>query len=138
MSIREFQFVGPAEPPRARTASLIDFAAAFVAAVIAFPFPFARAVLPVPIFVDSILLSIIVVHVLYCWLTLGLLGRTPGMFLLDLGPGPKRPGLAAALLWALGSSLAFWPTVLGVRGAYDPETGPAARMSRIRIGSTKA
>lgn len=138
MSIREFQFVGSADKSRARTASLIDFAAAFVAAVIAFPFPFARAALPVPIFVGSILLSIVVVHVLYCWLTLGLLGRTPGMFLLDLGPGPKRPGLAAALVWALGSSIAFWPTALGFRGAYDPETGPAARMSRIRIGSTKA
>ncbi len=141
MSYREFDVVGPAEPSRARVAALIDFGAGVIAAVIAFPFPFARATLPLLVFVASILLSIVVVHVAYVALTLRIFGRTPGMFLLDLGPqsGPdqSRPSLARSLAWALGASIAFWPTVFMVASAYDPRGGTAARMSGIEIRSTK-
>lgn len=136
MSLREFETGPLADPAKARIAALIDFGAGLVAAVIAFPFPFARAALPVPVFVVSILLSIVVVHELYCALALTFLGRTPGMYLLDLGPDP-RPRLGAAVAWALGASIAFWPTVFGVRSVFDPATGLSARLSGVQTRSTR-
>jgi len=138
VSYREFDVAGPAEPSRARVAALLDFGASFVVAVIAFPFPFARATLPLPIFVASILASIVVVHIAYCGLTLRIFGRTPGMYLLDLGPQLGRPSLGRAMLWGMGQSIAFWPTVFGAPTSFDPETGTSARMSGIEIGSTKS
>lgn len=137
MSYRDFTVIDTADPARVRGAALLDFAAAFVVGMIAFPFPFVRAVLPTLFFVGSILLTIVVAHIIYCALTLRILGRTPGMFLLDLGPERGRPSWGRALLWGLGESVAFWPTALGVTRVYDPETGTPARMSGIEIGSTK-
>jgi len=137
VSYREFDVIGPAETSRVRVAALLDFGASFVVAVIAFPFPFARATLPLPIFVASILATIVVVHIAYCGLTLRVFGRTPGMFLLDLGPQLGRPALGRAMLWGVGESVAFWPTVFGAVGSFDPETGTPARMSGIEIGSTR-
>jgi len=137
VSYREFVVSGPADPSRVRIAALLDFGAAFVVAVIAFPFPFARATLPLPVFVASILATIVVMHAAYCGLTLRVFGRTPGMFLLDLGPQLGRPTLGRATLWGIGESAAFWPTVFGAARTFDPETGTPARMSGIEIGSTK-
>lgn len=137
MSLREFQVHAVAEAGRVRGAALIDFGASFVLAVLAFPFPFARAALPVPVFVASILASIVVVHVAYCAFTLRLIGRTPGMYLLDLGPRSRPVGWGRAWLWGLGASVAFWPTVAGAATAFDPRTGIPARMSGIETGSTK-
>ncbi len=136
MSLSRFETGPLADPARARIAALIDFGAGLVAAVIAFPFPFARAALPLPVFVVSIVVSIVVVHELYLALTLMFLGRTPGMYLLDLGPDP-RPRLGAAVSWAVGASLAFWPTVFGVRPAFDPATGLPARLSGVQTRSTR-
>jgi len=138
VSYRRFEITGDAEPSRVRTAALLDAGAATMVAMIAFPFPIVRALFPVAVFVASILVSIVVAHVLYCALTMRFAGRTPGMFFLDLGPVGGAPALGRALLWGLGASVSFWPTVLGMRTAFDPETGTCARISGIEIGSTQS
>lgn len=137
MSYRTFETAGRPDPGRVRSAALVDAVAATVLAMIAFPFPIVRALVPVAVFVAGVLSSIVVVHVLFCALTLRFVGRTPGMFFLDLGPEGGVPSLGRAFAWGLGASAAFWPTVFGAAGAYDPVSGIPARMSGIETASTR-
>lgn len=129
----DFVTAGPAAAGRVRSAALVDGAAAFLLAVLAFPFPIARALLPLPVFVASIIGVIAVVHVAYVAITLMLWGRTPGMYLLDLGVSDARPAFPDAVRFAAGASCAFWPTVLRVETAFDAEDGWPARFSGLSV-----
>lgn len=128
-SISTFSPVGPAAPGRARAAQLIDFGAAFIVAVVAFPFPFARAALPVPAFVGSIIGTIVVTHGLFVSATLVAWGRTPGMWLLDLAPAGERVRFGAAVRYGLGAVCALLPAAFGAVPLYDPVSGLPARFS---------
>lgn len=134
-SLGRFEVSGSADPKRYRTATGVDFVAATMIAMIAFPFPILRAMLAVPVFVASILLAIVVVHFAYVAAALMLWGRTPAMYLLDLGLRGGRPSISGAGLWALGALLDFWPTVLGVRSSESYER-LADRISGLALGST--
>jgi hypothetical protein len=114
---------------------MLDAAVALVAAVIVFPFPFARAFLSIPLFVAAILVTIVVVHVLYLTVALIVWGRTPGMFLLDMGTSPRPVGLMRALRWSAGSALGLVPGFLSTR-PLDPECGMPARFAGLVTRST--
>ncbi len=132
----EFTPVGPADRRRVRNSAISDFAVAFLLAVLAFPFPVVRQLLPIPVFVASIVGTVVVTHVLYLSVFAMAWGRTPTMFLLELGLSEKRLGVAHAFVWAATSSLGFWPLLLGF-AAGDPETGLAARISDVRVVATR-
>lgn len=142
--ITSYEDVGPAQPRAIRSATAIDVVGAAVIAMVLYPQPAARAAImgrgfPVWVFVLSLLLSIVVVYAIYEAATLLIWARTPGMYLMDLGLKPTgRPGVGAAILWALGWTIAFLPTLFGFKRAYAAETGIAARMSGLAIASTKA
>lgn len=126
---------GPADPGRYRIASIIDFAASVVLAMLAFPFPIVRASVAPPVFVALILVAIVVVHVLYLSVTVSVWGRTPGMYLLELGMTSGRTSPARALAWGFGAVLEFVPRAVGipVGGAVG---GLASRISGLEPGST--
>lgn len=134
-SLSEYTTGAAADASRARLAHVLDAAVALVAAVIAFPFPFARAVLSVPLFVAAILLTIVVVYVLYLTVALVAWGRTPVMFLLDLGTSPRPVGLARAFRWSAGSALGLLPGLVSSR-LLDPEVGMPARFAGLTTCST--
>ncbi|MDZ4065035.1 MAG: hypothetical protein U1E22_10270 [Coriobacteriia bacterium] len=131
----EYETTGPAQPGRVRSASVVDYAAAVVIGVIIFPFPIVRAYVSVWVFVVSILVVIGVAHALYIGLTSVLLGRTPGMYLFDLGFGGERPGAYRAMMWGFGSAVVFWPSLIVSRFAH-PERGIPAMMSGVRVRAT--
>lgn len=130
----DFSPLGPAEPKRARNAAVFDFFVAFLVAVLAYPFPVMRSLLALPVFVASILATIVVGHVLYLTLFAMAWGRTPAMYLLDLGLSDGRLGGRRALVWAATTSLSFWPLVFGGTSG-DPGTGLAARLSGVSVVS---
>lgn len=132
----DFEPGGPAEPARSRLAAVVDFAGAFLLAVLAFPFPVARATLPLPVFVAAILATIVVTHVLYLTFFVLAWRRTPGMYLLELGLAGKTPRLADAFVWAASSSLAFWPQVFRSRAGH-PSQGLPARLSGLETVASK-
>ncbi|MDP2401027.1 MAG: hypothetical protein Q8M66_03530, partial [Actinomycetota bacterium] len=126
---------GAADFSRARLAQVLDAAAALAVAAIIFPFPFARAVLPVPAFVATIFLTVGLVHVLYLVAALLAWGRTPAMFLLDLGVSPHPVDWARALRWSAGSALGLLPGLVS-RAPLDPERGMPARFAGLTTCST--
>lgn len=130
-----FEPVGPAMASRARIAHVVDGAAAFVGAVLIFPFPFARVALPLPAFVVSIVAMILAVHLVYLAVSLVVWGRTPGMFLLDLGIAPRPVGMWAALCWSSGSVAGFVPALFSV-AVLDPVRGLPARWSGLSTVAT--
>ena len=134
-AIGHFETTGPAQPARYRSAVLLDFVCALLLAMLAYPFPIMRATLPLPVFVMTILASIVVVHVLYEAVVVTIWGRSPAMYLLDLGVEGGRPGVGAAMAWGAGVALAFWPTVFKSRLG-DPENGLAARLSGLVVRSS--
>ena len=118
--ISEYQVSGPAAPGRIRLAIALDFVCGLVIAMLAFPFPIVRASVSVPSFVALVLGSIVAVHALYLMVAVSLLGRTPGMYLLDLGFDDGAPGLADSAKWALRVTLLFWPVMLRLYASDDP------------------
>lgn len=132
----EFVPVGPADDIRARNAALFDFVAALLLAMLAFPFPVMRALLPVPVFVASILVTVVVAHVLYLSVFSLAWGRTPAMYLLDLGLSEGRLSFSRAFVWASASSLAFWPQMVGLPSG-DPGLGLATRLSGVKVVATR-
>lgn len=126
--MREYETVGVASPKKARVAGWIDAAAAIGIAVIAFPFPIIRASTTTLVFVASMLVAVIAVHYCYLGLTATFLGRTPGMYLMDLGFEGGHPAVFRVWLWALGAVLVAGP---------HPEKGLGARFSGLRVMSTR-
>lgn len=134
-SLAAFEVTGAADPGRYRLSAIVDFVAAALLAILAFPFPILRAVLPLPVFVASILLSVVVAHFLYLTATVMLWGRTPAMYLFDMGLSSGRASVLRAGRWAFGATLDFWPIVLSPRSR-EPRGRLAARMSGVELGST--
>lgn len=113
-----------------------DLLAAAVAGVLLWPFPLVRLTLGVPWAVHGPLIAvwILLVYVVYLAAGAGVWGRTPVMYLLDLGlAGAERPfGARRSLLWAAGWALAVVPALAGARSLADPDRGLAARFSGLR------
>lgn len=133
----DFEPAGPADPARSRSAAIIDFSGALLLAVLAFPFPIARAILPLPVFVAAILATIVVTHVLYLTLFALAWRRTPGMYLLELGLAGKTPAFRDAFVWAACSSLAFWPLVFRSETGH-PSRGLPARLSGLETVASRS
>lgn len=134
--IREYTASGPASPSRARTAGLVDAAFAYVLAMVAFPFPFARAALPVWAFVLSIIATLLFVHFLYLLISLAIWTRTPGYFLFDLGLDPRDGDPWNRVRWSATWVLAALPG-LAFRGLTHPTAGLPVRLSSIETVSTR-
>jgi hypothetical protein len=124
--------------------------------MIAWPFPLARAMMPWPVHVVSILAAILVVDALLRATSILVWGRTPFMYLLDLGlersaaqatPGasngastgpsdraedrPEPPNTMGAIKWSVGWTIGLVPSLLGARPLVDPERGLPARWSGL-------
>jgi hypothetical protein len=125
--VSEYATTGEADRGRVRIAWAIDAASGAVIAMLGFPFPFVRASVPTPLFVALILAAIVLVGYLYVTVVAKLLGRTPGMYLMDLGFEGGGPSIGRAARWALGWLLGF--------GAH-PTTGLATRLSGLAVMST--
>lgn len=139
-ALARFSITGPATPGRTRTAGLLDGLAATVIAMIAVPQPVIRqlstASVPgvggIVVFVLVLLASILVVLWLYLAFSAVTWGRSPAMYLLDLGlDAPTKPTIREAAGWAAGWALGLLPALVGVRALYDPETGLPARMGGL-------
>jgi hypothetical protein len=125
--ISEYTVTGDAERGRVRVAWAIDFAAGAVIAMLGFPFPFVRAAASTLLFVLLILAAILLVAYLYMTIVAKLLGRTVGMYLMDLGFEGGGPSIGSAARWSLG-----WLPSLGSH----PTDGWASRLSGLVVMST--
>ncbi|MHB9004119.1 MAG: RDD family protein [Coriobacteriia bacterium] len=135
VSLGRFEVTGPADAGRYRAASIIDFAAAALLAMLVFPFPVVRATVATPVFVVLIIAAIVVAHIVYLSVVLSVWGRTPGMYLLDLGIAGGRIPPVRALAWGFGAVLEFLPRVAGVRPR-GANGGLASRISGLELAST--
>lgn len=124
-----------ADPPRAVRAAVLDLLVSVAVGMLLWPFPLIRLTLglPVTVHVALILAWILIVFVIYLTVTVAVWGRTPVMYLLDLGlAGRPRPfGVPASLRWGLGWLLAVLPAMVGARGLADPSSGLPARFSGL-------
>ncbi|MBA4370213.1 MAG: hypothetical protein C0418_01365 [Coriobacteriaceae bacterium] len=102
--ISDYRPAGTAERRSMRLAQLADFGAGAVLAMLAFPFPIVRASVPMPVFITLVLAALVSGWWLYTALTAVGLGRTPGMYLFDLGFAQGRPGVRRAAVWAVTRS----------------------------------
>ncbi len=134
--ISEFTLTGPATPQRTRVAALLDFASAMLIAVLAFPFPFVRASWGVTGLMLGMFGAIAVMHVVYLEAVVTLWGRTPGMYLMDLGLDTDEIDATVRLRWSFGWALSALPSVAKPALA-DPVTGTAARLSGLPTRSTR-
>lgn len=130
-----FEAKGPATLDRIRYAQGIDAIAALIVAVLLFPFPTVRASVALPVFVASIIVTILVIYLLYLTLFLSVWGRTPGMYLMDLGIDPRPVGVVTSIKWALAMLAGFVPGFFS-SAILDPATGWAASFSRLETVST--
>lgn len=138
--IAQFRVTGPATAGRSRAAGLLDLLVAVVVSMLVVPQPVVRGALmsggaspaSIALFVGSMLLAALVVLFAYLSFSAVTWGRTPTMYLLDLGlEAPSRPTTKEAVLWAFGWACAAVPALLGVRAAFDPENGWPARFSGL-------
>jgi hypothetical protein len=139
---------GPAEPGRVRTAAAIDLAIGVLLAVLVWPFPVMRILttdLTGSVAIGwvahvALLLGFFgVMDVVYCSVSTVLLHRTAGMYLQDLGFADATAlTWGRAMRWSLGWVAATLPAALGAQVPADGETGWAARLSRLVLGSTRA
>lgn len=124
----------PATRKALRTRAAIDTGVALVLAMLAYPFPIARASLPLPVFVGSVILVWQVVQVAYCAVTAGIWHGTAGTRLAGLvvadsdggtGTGPRRA--------AWGALAGLSATVQAIVPPADGSAGMAARATGIAL-----
>lgn len=143
-ALSDYEVTGAAAPGSVRAAALIDLLAATIVSMLAYPQPAVRAAisgagLPIWVFVLSLLAVALVVFALYEFACAMIWGRSPGMYLMDVGLHPAgRLGAARAALWALGWLVAVLPALLGMAAAYGGDTGLPARFSGVSSRSTAA
>ena len=117
-----------------RIQAALDSGAALVLAMLAWPFPLARAVLPLPVNIVSVIVFWQLVQVLYCALTVGFLEQTGGMRLQGLrlaGDDGAPATRGARLRWgALCGALAL---VHAVAPADGQSPTLAERIAGVRI-----
>ena len=98
----------PATPSQRRRQTAVDVGASLVLAMLAWPFPLARAALSILAHVVALLLFWQLVQIGYYGVTMAVWGQTAGTYLLGLavrteaGAGPDR---IAAIRWGVLSSL---------------------------------
>ena len=124
---------GPALPGDTAKAGGMDAVVSLILTMLAWPFPVARATLPLGVHAAGIVGTLLLVDVAYHALAAKIWGRTLGMYYYDLGlSGPERPfSFAASLAWAVGWTAALLPALLGARGLVHPDTGLPARLSHL-------
>ena len=125
--ISRYTTTGEAERGRVRIAWAIDFVGGVVIAMLGFPFPIVRASVSTLVLVLLILAAILLVTYLYITVVTKLLGRTVGMYFMDLGFEGGGPSIGRAARWALG-----WVVSLGSH----PTGGLAAKLSGLAVMST--
>lgn len=144
-ALARFEITGDATPGRTRTAGLLDGLAATLIAMIVTPQPvlrqvFVQAAGPVAgivLFVSVLLLLSLAVLGVYLAFAAVTWGRSPAMYLLDLGlEAQTKPTMGEAVRWSLGWMLAFVPALLGVASTCHPTTGLPARLSGLPTRST--
>jgi uncharacterized membrane protein len=94
--ISRYTATGEAERGRVRIAWAIDFVVGVVIAMLGFPFPIVRASVSTLVFVLLILAAILLVTYLYITVVTKLLGRTVGMYFMDLGFEGGGPSIGRA------------------------------------------
>lgn len=138
--IAHFRVTGPASVGRSRAGGLLDLLAAVVVSMLIVPQPVVRGALmsggatlaSILLFIGSMLFAALVVLFGYLAFSAVTWGRTPSMYLLDLGlEAPSKPTTREALLWALGWACAAVPALFGVTAAYHPESGWPSRWSGL-------
>lgn len=127
---------GRADPARTYLAAWIDWTAGGLVAILAFPFPIVRHSVPLPVFVGLVVSSLFVGFLLYAGLSAALLGRTPAMYLLDLGFESGPPGVGRSMLWAVVLSACLLPAIVW-RRLVDPARGAPAVISGLLIVSAR-
>lgn len=125
-----YSAAGPAAIGRALGAAWLDWGAGAALAMLVFPFPIVRQSLPAAAFAAAVVGAVLVGAWLYLALTASLLGRTPGMYLLDLGFRGGPPPLGRALLWGGAWALLAVPA-LALRVLAAPERGIPDRVSGL-------
>lgn len=144
-SLDQFDIAGPADPVRVRIAGLLDALAAAIVAMLAVPQPFVRGAIMgdevtamgIATFVLALFAAIFLVFGIYLAFSAVMWGRTPVMYLFDLGlDTPTKPTMREALTWSAAWVLATLPALIGVQRAYHPETGWPARFSGAPTRST--
>jgi hypothetical protein len=137
-SSASYQTTGAADPAKVRLAGWLDGVAALVLTMIAWPFPVLRAAVPWSVHAPLVLVAILAADAGLRFASLLVWGRTPFMYLLDLGleGGPPRIHAKAAVRWSLGWTLSLVPSLLGARSLADPMSGLAARFSGLATRST--
>lgn len=143
-ALSDYEITGIASPSRVRASALIDLLAATIVAMLLYPQPAVRAVitgagLPIWVFLLTLLAAALAVFALFLLACALIWGRTPGMYLMDVGLDPAgRPPFVKALMWAIGWLVAVLPALLGVAAVFDGETGLPARLSGLRSRASAA
>jgi uncharacterized RDD family membrane protein YckC len=115
---------------------LIDSGTALVIAMLAWPFPIARAYLPVPIIIVSVLVFWQLIQVLYHVITVGFWGATGGMRLLGMsleGRGGERASSSAARSWALWQGLTCVLVAVAPRAMATGVLSPERRSGTVLV-----
>ena len=110
-----------------RAQAALDAAASLLIAILAWPFPLARATLSVPVHAVSILVVWWIVQIAYYTVTVGFWGQTGGMRLLGLGLAATAPRPVS------GRQRALWGAMAGVAGfavPFDAKGRVAAAIER--------
>jgi uncharacterized RDD family membrane protein YckC len=121
----------PSPSDRRRQAAL-DSGASLVLAMLAWPFPLARASLAPIVHVVSILIAWQIVQVAYFALCSSVWGKTGGSALLGMdlvADDGERPSRSQAALWGAVAGLLAIPTIV----APSSSPGPAERVSRVSL-----
>ena len=127
-----------ASPERVRLAGWLDAGVGLVVAMLAWPFPLLRQALPWSVHGPLIAAGILVAGFAWRFVSLLVWGRTPVMYLLDLGlePGGGRASAKVAAAWSGAWTAALLPSLLGAHGTVHPLTGWPARASGSATRST--
>lgn len=144
-AIANFTITGEASPGRVRAAGILDFVSALFIAMIVMPQPVVRqaimgpdvTLLGIAVFVLVLIAGVLAMLWLYLAFSAVTWGRSPAMYLLDLGlDAPTKPTIGEAAGWATGWAVAAVPAICGLRGLYNGETGLPARFSGVPTRST--
>jgi uncharacterized RDD family membrane protein YckC len=125
----------PASASARRKQTAIDVGASLVLAMLAWPFPLARASLSIPVHVIALLVFWQVVQVGYYVLTTGTWGRTAGLHLVGLrleAPDGTDPDRGAAIRWGALSAVLALPRLMTPASRTSDE-GAAERSAGVGV-----
>jgi uncharacterized RDD family membrane protein YckC len=118
-----------------RRQTAIDVGASLALAILAWPFPLARASLSIPVHVVAVLAFWQIVQVGYYVATMGTWGRTGGLHLMGLRVVTEdgvAPGRASAVRWGALSGLLAAPRLV-TPASRTGEDGPAERSAGVKV-----